>query len=187
MTTRLATLFAFLLLLTVTAGCGGGDDKATSADSEATATEETATEATAGSDEMASESASGAVTEMTIKPVGNQMQYEQTEFTVPAGEEITVTFENVATSPAMQHNVVFLNSNSDEDVQRVGTAALAAGADNAYIPEDDAILAHTALSQPGETVEVTFTAPSEPGDYRYICTFPGHYALMQGTMTVVAS
>lgn len=181
MTSRLATLFAFLLLLTVTAGCGGGGDEAAASES---ASEETTSSVT---EEAASRSASGAVTEVTIQPVGNQMKYEQTEFTVPAGEEITLTFENTATSPAMQHNVVILNSNDDADVQRVGMAALTAGAGNEYIPEDDAIYAHTALSQPGETVEVTFTTPSEPGTYRYICTFPGHYALMQGTMTVVAS
>ncbi len=47
-----------------------------------------------------------------------------------------------------------------------------------------AILAHTPMSTPGETVQVTFTAPSEPGTYRYICTYPGHYVMMQGTMTV---
>jgi azurin len=113
------------------------------------------------------------------------MKYEQTEFTVPAGEEITITFENTATSPAMQHNVVVLNTDDDSVVNRVGQAGTAA-ADTDYVPDDDAVLAATAMSEPGETVSVTFTAPSEPGDYRYICTFPGHYTVMQGTMTVTA-
>ena len=54
------------------------------------------------------------------------------------------------------------------------------------MPDDDAVLAATDMSEPGETVSVTITAPSEPGDYRYICTFPGHYTVMQGTMTVPA-
>lgn len=123
--------------------------------------------------------------EVLIKPVGNEMRFEQTSFTVEAGQEVTLTFENVATSPAMQHNVVILNSDDDADVNRVGQAAISAGAASDFVPEDAAVLAYTPLAQPGETVEVTFTAPSEPGAYRYICTFPGHYMVMQGTMTVV--
>ncbi len=122
--------------------------------------------------------------EIVLHPVGNEMRFEQTSFTVQAGQEVTVVFENTATTPAMQHNVVILNSNDDAVVNRVGQAALQAGPDAEYIPDDSAIIAHTPLSQPGETVRVTFTAPSEPGQYRYICTFPGHYVLMQGTMTV---
>lgn len=122
--------------------------------------------------------------DINIQPVGNEMRYEQTAFTVQAGQEVTIVFENVATTPAMVHNVVILNDDSDETVNRVGMAALEAGEANEYIPDDPAILAHTPLAQPGETVRVTFTAPSEPGTYRYICTFPGHYMMMQGTMTV---
>jgi len=154
-----------LLALVVAAGCGGSDADSGSTDDTA---------------------ASGAVTEVTIQPVGNQMKYEQTEFTVPAGEEITITFENTATSPAMEHNVVVLTSDDDTVVNRVGQAAMGA-ADNEYVPDDEAVLAATDMSAPGETVSVAFTAPSEPGAYRYICTFPGHYTVMQGTMTVVAS
>jgi azurin len=86
----------------------------------------------------------------------------------------------------MEHNVVILTSDDDTVVNRVGQAAMGA-ADNEYVPDDEAVLAATGMAAPGETVSVTFTAPSEPGTYRYICTFPGHYAVMQGTMTVVAS
>jgi azurin len=41
------------------------------------------------------------------------------------------------------------------------------------------------MSNPGQTVEVTFTAPSATGDYPFICSFPGHFATMRGTMHVV--
>jgi azurin len=127
---------------------------------------------------------SAAVSSITITPVGNQMEFEQTEFTVTAGTEITLTFDNTATSPAMEHNVILLNDNADATINRVGQAAMAA-ASNAYVPEDDAVLAATDLAKPGETVTLTFTAPSEPGEYAYICTFPGHYAMMQGVMRVI--
>jgi azurin len=161
-------IFSILLLsvtLMVTAGCGGSDGESSGTTSDAT---------------------SEAVTDVTITPVGNQLEFEQTEFTVPAGEEITLTFNNTATSAAMKHNVVLLTANEASVVNRVGQAALKA-ADNEYLPEDDAVLAATALADPGETVTVTFAAPSDPGNYRYICTFPGHYVSMQGTMRVVAS
>ncbi len=32
-----------------------------------------------------------------------------------------------------------------------------------------------------------FTAPTEPGEYPFICTFPGHWRIMQGVMKVVAN
>jgi len=162
---RILSLFVAVAVLATATGCGGGDGSS-SADAADTAS-------------------SSAVTEITLQPVGNQMEYKQTEFTVPAGEEITVTFENTATSPAMEHNVVVLTSNEDAVVDRVGQAAMGAG-DSEYVPDDEAVLAATDMAAPGGTVSVTFTAPSEPGTYRYICTFPGHYTVMQGTMTVAA-
>lgn len=121
--------------------------------------------------------------EVRLTPVGNEMRYEQTEFTVSPGQTVTIVFENTATSEAMQHNVVVLNSDDDAVAQRVGMAGLAAAA-TGYVPEDDAILANTEMAKPGETTQVTFQAPSEPGSYRYICTFPGHFTLMQGKMIV---
>jgi azurin len=156
MFTRISCFTLFLSLLTFTlVGCGGA---------EANPESET-------------------VSSVTITPVGNQMTFEQTEFTVTAGTEITLTFDNTATSPAMAHNVVLLDDDAEATINRVGQAASGASS-NAYVPEDDAILAATDLAQPGQTITMTFTAPSEPGTYAYICTFPGHYSLMQGTMVV---
>lgn len=113
------------------------------------------------------------------------MRYQETEFTVPADAEVTIVFDNTATSPSMQHNVVVLNTEpSDEVFQRIGQEGAKAGSTEQYVPDDPAILAATDIAKPGETVEVTFTTPSEPGDYGYVCTYPGHWATMQGTMHV---
>lgn len=117
-----------------------------------------------------------------IQPVGNEMKFAQTAFTVKTGEEIRLVFENTATAEAMRHNVVILTS--EEAINRVGVAAIQAAA-NDYIPDDDAILFYTPLAEAGETVEVTFTAPA-PGTYYYTCTYPGHYVLMRGVMTVTS-
>jgi azurin len=115
------------------------------------------------------------------------MKFRETEFTVAPGQTIKLVFENTATSPSMSHNVIVLNSTKDAIFRRVGEAGMSAGSSNDYVPEDDAIIAHTAIAAPGETVSVTFTVPKEPGDYGYVCTFPGHWATMQGTMHVKKS
>ena len=162
---RTLSTLLITVLFVVAAGCGGGDDRSSSSDADASNT---------------------AATEVTVTPVGNKMKFEDTEFTVPAGEEITLTFKNTATSAAMKHNVVLLTTTKEAVVNRVGETGMQA-AGNEYVPDDDAVLAHTALADPGETVSVTFTAPSDPGDYQYLCTYPGHYVSMQGTMTVVSS
>ncbi len=123
---------------------------------------------------------------ISMTPVGDEMRFEQTNFTVKPGQTVNIKFRNTATSQAMSHNVVFLNDDNDATVERVGQAAMAAGEAKQFIPDDAAILAFTPLAKPGQQVSVTFTAPTEPGTYRYICTFPGHYMMMQGVMTVTA-
>jgi azurin len=119
-------------------------------------------------------------TETTIKSIGNELKFAQTAFTVKTGDEIHLVFVNTATAEGMSHNVVILDT--EDALNRVGIAAVGA-ADKDYIPEDDGILFHTPLAGPGKTVEVTFIAP-KPGTYYYTCTFPGHFALMRGVMTV---
>ena len=130
-----------------------------------------------------SSAAQDAVTEIVIRPVGDQMQYETEAFTVKAGSRVRLVMDNIATVDAMQHNVVILTPGADGNA--VGMAALQAGEANQYLPEDPAILFYTPLAKPGERVEVEFTAP-EAGSYPFICTFPGHFGLMKGIMTVEA-
>lgn len=120
---------------------------------------------------------------VTLSPVGETMAYDQTEIHATAGETLRVVLVNTATSPIMEHNFVLLTSS--EFIQEVGEAALTPEAvENAYIPKHDAIIAHTVMAKPGETVEVTFTVPSEPGEYPYICTFPAHFMTMRGVLIV---
>ena len=117
--------------------------------------------------------------QIEIKPLGIQMKYETTEFQVKAGQKVTLIMNNTASSPAMKHNVVIL---TDKDaVQEIGTAAITA---KNHLPDHPAIYAATPLADAGKTTSVTFTAPKEKGSYLYICTFPGHYMMMQGTMIV---
>lgn len=114
-----------------------------------------------------------------IKPLGNQMKYETTQFRVTAGQQVELTFNNTATSVAMKHNVVILSDSAA--VQEIGTAAITAK-DN--LPEHPAIFAATPIVDPGKKATITFTAPTKKGEYVFICTYPGHYMMMQGKMIV---
>ena len=122
----------------------------------------------------------------TIEITGNDtMQFSAKAFEVKAGQEITLTFKNLGKLPkmAMGHNVVVLKPGSN--VATFGASAVSAAA-NEYIPTDDTqkalIVAHTKLLGPDETDTITFTLP-EAGAYPFLCSFPGHFALMQGIIT----
>ena len=121
----------------------------------------------------------------TIEITANDtMQYSAKVFEVKAGQEITLVLKNVGNLPkvAMGHNVVILKPGSD--IPKFGMASIAAAASE-YIPQDDVnkglIIAKTKLLGPGEEDTITFTL--EVGTYPFLCSFPGHFALMQGTIT----
>jgi len=177
MRTRIAALPLVLLLAVGLIGCGGSES---SPESSSTSESSTSTEQTTSSGDVDRT--------VTIQPKGNQMKYKQTEFTVAPGETVKLVFENTATSPSMQHNVVVIESTEESLFQSIGEKGTQAGSTNDYVPQDESlqekIIANTPMSQPGETVEVTFTVPEETGEYGYLCTFPGHWATMQGTMYV---
>lgn len=176
MRVRLLALPLVLFLAVALTGCGGSE----SAPGDATTDQATATTQSAASGDVDRT--------VTLKPEGNRMKYQQTEFAVAPGETVKLVFKNVATSPSMQHNVVILTSNEEGIFQKIGEAGTRAGSTNDYIPQEESlreqVLAHTPMSKPGETVEVTFTVPEETGEHGYVCTFPGHWATMQGTMYV---
>ncbi len=123
-------------------------------------------------------------TTISLKVVQNVLQYDKKMFTVKAGQKVTINFEN---PDFMQHNVVILKPGSRE---KVGAAAdlMAAdpkGAEKSYVPRMPEVLFFTKLLNPQEETSLQFTAPSQAGDYPFICTFPGHWRIMNGIMKVV--
>lgn len=119
-------------------------------------------------------------TELNIETVGDTMAYNQTTLQAKAGGTVKLTLKNNATSPAMQHDWVLVKPGKE---QAISLAGITAGPGKDYIPDSPDIIAHTKLTKPGESDTITFTAPAA-GDYTYICTFPGHYPLMKGTLKV---
>lgn len=116
----------------------------------------------------------------------DMMRFEPTQFTVAAGTEVTLTLHNIGRMPkqAMGHNIVILTIGTDPIA--FAEASVRHPAAEYVAPEmSDRVIVATAVLGPGEQQTVTFTAPDEPGDYPFVCSFPGHtQAGMRGIMRV---
>lgn len=106
----------------------------------------------------------------TINVTMTDFHFEPAQFTVPAGQEITVTATN---NGAVEHEFVIF---------KLGTDAGAKFGD-----EDEENIYWEVEVQPGQSATETFTAPDEPGEYSLTCGIEGHLeAGMNGTLIVVA-
>ncbi len=123
---------------------------------------------------------------IVLKTIQNKMEYDLKTLEVEAGQTVAIIFENV---DFMQHNLLLVKPGTLETVGAAADkmASDAQGAEKSYIPDMPEILFSTRLVNPGEKVVLTFTAPSEPGDYPYLCTFPGHWRMMNGILKVRGS
>jgi uncharacterized protein len=126
----------------------------------------------------------GEVKTVLIKAVREAMKYDVTEFTVKAGQTVELIFEN---PDAMQHNLVIVKPNTMEKVGLASDKMMmdAEGADKNYVPALSEVLFASPLVTPDNTYKLIFKAPETAGNYPYVCTFPGHWRLMNGVMKVV--
>ncbi|SOE19519.1 Azurin [Spirosomataceae bacterium TFI 002] len=109
------------------------------------------------------------------------LKYDTEKVTVKAGTRIKLTFNN---NDDMLHNMLIVKPNS---VEKVGQAAFNLGLkaeEMGFVPQLDEVMYHTGLLQPESSESIYFTAPMEKGNYTFVCTFPGHYTLMQGVIRV---
>lgn len=128
------------------------------------------------------------VTDCETEIEGNDaMQYNVNSIIVPAScTDFKITLKHVGKMPvaAMGHNVVITTS---EDMQEVVADGMAAGlAENYVKPGADDVIANTKIIGGGETASVSFPVSKIQGGgpYKFFCSFPGHAALMTGTITV---
>jgi len=126
--------------------------------------------------------ASGEPVTLEIGSKGDALQYDKDTLEVPAGAKVTLVMKNNASpGSGVYHNWVLVRSGTIDGVTADG---IAAGEANGYLkPNDNRVIAHTALAKEGETVRVTFDAPAR-GTYDFVCTFPGHATLMRGKFIV---
>jgi azurin len=133
---------------------------------------------------VVAEKATADVKVIRIKTIREAMKYDLKEFTVKPGQSVEIIIEN---PDAMQHNMVITKPGSLEKVGRAGDAMMKdeKGAEKNYVPALAEVLYSTPLINPGQSYKLKFKAPVAVGNYPYVCTFPGHWTLMNGVMKVV--
>ena len=116
----------------------------------------------------------------------DQMKFDKTALEAASGQVVAITFKNVGALPvqAMGHNIVVLKP--DTDITAFALDGIA-NKDGGYLPKKpelvEAIVASSKILGPSETDTIVFKA-GPAGDYPYICTFPGHFGVMKGVLTV---
>jgi azurin len=124
-----------------------------------------------------------AVPVVVIRTLREQMQYDMKYFVVQAGKPVEVTLDN---GDAMPHNLVITQPGKMQEVAvQAGSMPPPTDDTKAYIPDNPAVLQALSMVQPDESKTLTFNAPAKPGEYDFVCTFPGHWVRMYGVMLVV--
>jgi azurin len=110
------------------------------------------------------------------------MKYDTPTLSVQAGKKIRLLFAN---PDSMPHNIVLVKPGKADSVAMEALNLGAKGFDLAFIPPSKDIIWASKLLNHDEEQVIEFKAPAKPGDYPYVCTFPGHHILMRGTLKVV--
>lgn len=120
---------------------------------------------------------------VTIKTIPERLLFDVREFKVKAGAPVKLVFENPDVTP---HNLLVVQPGAADEVGMAGNemAKLPDGMAKGFIPESPKILHKTKMLMQGDGETLRFQAPSAPGRYPYICTFPGHWLVMKGEMVV---
>lgn len=119
-----------------------------------------------------------------LETVPEELRFNLKWFVVQAATRVQVVFSN---PDSMPHNLVVGRPGTVEEIGMAG-GAMAVPADPSvkpYVPSSLSVLSATKLLQQGETDRLTFVAPKVPGEYVFLCTFPGHWVRMYGVMLVV--
>ena len=115
------------------------------------------------------------------------MRYDTASIAIPAScSRFTITLRHTGKLPvtAMGHDLVV---SSRADMAGVIADGVAAGAASGYVkPGDARVVAHTRLIGGGESTSVAFPVSKLQGGgpWVFFCSFPGHAALMKGTVTI---
>jgi azurin len=162
MTIKLRLLLASSLVVLVTSGCGPKDTPSTTA---------------------AAAPSGPRTVEITA---GDTMKYSLTSIEAKPGEELTVVLTNIGAQPkeVMGHNWILLKAGVDAEAF-AKAATLAKETDYFPVALAGQVLAHIELLGPHKSGEVTFKAPTTPGEYPFLCSFPAHFQVgMKGVLTV---
>ena len=121
--------------------------------------------------------------EFSLKSIPLKMQFSKDTLVVSVGKTVSILFEN---PDFMQHNLLIVMPGKLEVVGQAADALMSTpdAAENNYVPQIPEVLFTTRVLNPNERVRLTFKAPSRPGAYPFVCTFPGHWRIMNGILIV---
>ena len=111
------------------------------------------------------------------------MKFNTSKITVKSGKLVKLTLKHIGKLDVqlMGHNFVLLKNNVDI-IEFANKAAMASK--NQYIPvESDEVIVYTDMIGGGQETTIEFLPP-DVGVYDFICSFPGHYAMMKGKFIV---
>ncbi|GAC1516914.1 MAG: hypothetical protein NVS1B4_15130 [Gemmatimonadaceae bacterium] len=133
---------------------------------------------------VANGAASEPALELQISVIPGQLKFSVPAFTIKAGRRLRLTVSN---TDQMPHNLVVARPGTLESVGALADAMVRTpdAADRGYIPPTPDVVFSTKLLDPGESFTLDIVAPRQAGEYPYLCSFPGHWRVMQGKMTVV--
>ncbi len=123
------------------------------------------------------------IVEIAINATGvsmTDMSYVPDKISVRANCTIKLKIKNLSTDESMPHNWVLVH---DGTMEIVANAGLNVGKEGDYVPNINDVLIACKLLGPQEETEIIFAAPP-PGKYQFVCTYPGHWSLMNGEFIV---
>ena len=110
------------------------------------------------------------------------LKFDISEIQVKAGSRVKIVFNN---NDDMLHNLVITKPGTVDKVGQAGLNLGLKGSELNYVPKTSDVLFHSNIVEPEKSESIYFVAPKQVGAYTYVCTFPGHYTLMQGKLNVV--
>ena len=122
---------------------------------------------------------------IAIGTVQERMIFDKEQIVVQAGRPVEFRFTN---SDFMPHNFVIVQPGSLETIGDLAeaTARDADAKERHYVPPSPAVILASRLLESNQSESLIFEAPTEPGVYPFVCTYPGHWRRMHGAIYVVA-
>ena len=110
------------------------------------------------------------------------LRFDPAQFRVKPGARVKLVLVN---GDDMLHNLVVTRPAKLEEVNQASLQLGLKGESQNYVPVTPDVLVHTRILEPAQSDAIYFQAPSAPGEYPFLCTFPGHGFTMRGVMHVV--
>lgn len=122
------------------------------------------------------------VAAVTVGTIPEKMLFDTKEIIVKTGQMVRLTLKNVDFMP---HNLVVVSPGAADEVAQAAIDLGSKGFEKKFIPDNKNVLYATKLVNNNEEETLEFKAAAKPGDYPFLCTFPGHGQVMRGVIRVV--